>query len=140
MEQFENSWAYCTISETLYLLIYKKINYMYKGNERMKRQRKKWISVLLWLIAGIVLAIAAGLVFIRIRTYQAMPEAVTLLDESHVTIKKTGSKSVLIVIEEISSFTRGALLSQKPICHWLTSLVKKDIGFLFHTCHLILLF
>jgi alpha-beta hydrolase superfamily lysophospholipase len=61
---------------------------MYKGNERMKRQRKKWISVLLWLIAGIVLAIAAGLVFIRIRTYQAMPEAVTLLDESHVTVEE----------------------------------------------------
>ncbi|GEN49376.1 thioesterase [Alkalibacterium pelagium] len=42
----------------------------------------------MWLIAGIVLAIAAGLVFIRIRTYQAMPEAVTLLDESHVTVEE----------------------------------------------------
>lgn len=54
----------------------------------MKRQRKKWISVLLWLIACIAIAAAAGLVFIRIRTYQAMPEAVTLLDESHVTVEE----------------------------------------------------
>jgi len=61
---------------------------MYKGNERMNRQRKKWISVLLWLIACIAIAAAAGLVFIRIRTYQAMPEAVTLLDESHVTVEE----------------------------------------------------
>lgn len=54
----------------------------------MNRQRNKWVSVLIWLIAGIVLAAIGIIIFIRIRTYQAMPEALTLLDKSHVTVEE----------------------------------------------------
>lgn len=54
----------------------------------MNRKRKKWKVVLLWLIAGIVIAAAAGLIFIRVRTYEAMPEAKNLLDESHIAVEE----------------------------------------------------